>query len=154
VDSATGTRESDLNLAQALTLKESLLKLGYNVVFTRTADIFVPLTERIAMARRMRAQLFVSVHHDTPTARRAGVYYSPKPGSEDFAKSVSLALGPDAWVSPSSTSRFGRLYIDDFPGPAILIEFGPTRPVSREERIARAAVVASPIASFGKQYLV
>ena len=153
VDAATGTREADLNLAQALTLKEYLTRLGYSVGFTRTTDETVPLPERIARARRMGARLFVSVHHDAPTATRPGVYYSPHPGSEELARTIAAALGSDAWVRPSSASRFGRLYIDDFPGPAVLVEFGPTRPVSRDERIARAQAVASPIAEFTRRYV-
>lgn len=147
-----GTREADLNLAQALTLKEYLVALGYRVGFTRTSDVYVPRSERIAMARRMGARLFISVHHDTPTASRPGVYYSPHPGSEELARTVAAALGEGAWVRPSSASRFGRLYIDDFPGPAILVEFGPTRPISRAERIARAQAVASPIAEFARRW--
>jgi len=143
-----GTKEKDLNLAQALTLKERLVALGYRVGFTRTEDVYVPLTDRIKRARAMGALIFVSIHHDTPTATRAGVYYSPHPLSQGLAQVVQAALGVGAWALPSSRSRFGRLYIDDFPGPAILIEFGPTRPVSREERIARAQAVGSPIAEW------
>ncbi len=153
VDPATGTREADLNLAQALTLKEYLARLGYRVGFTRTTDETVPLPERIARARRLGARLFVAVHHDIPTATRPGVYYSPRPGSEELARTIAAALGPNAWVLPSSASRFGRLYIDDFPGPAVLVEFGPTKPTSREERIARAQAVASPIVEFARRYV-
>lgn len=69
-----------------------------------------------------------------------------------MARTVAAALGEGAWVRPSSASRFGRLYIDDFPGPAILVEFGPTRPISRAERIARAQAVASPIAEFARRW--
>jgi N-acetylmuramoyl-L-alanine amidase len=36
----------------------------------------------------------------------------------------------------------------------VLVEFGPTRPVSRDERIARAQAVASPIASYVQEVLV
>lgn len=153
VDPETGTREKDLNLAQALTLKEYLVALGYTVGFTRTADVYVPLTERIRMAKAQGAKAFVSVHHDIPTASGPGVYYSPHPLSRGLAERIAAAL-KGAWVRPSSASRFGRLYIDDFPGPAVLVEFGPTRPVSREERIARAQVVASPIASYLREVVV
>jgi len=149
-----GTKEKDLNLAQALTLKEHLVALGYRVGFTRAGDVYVPLPERIARAKAMGARVFVSVHHDTPTATRAGVYYSPHPLSQGLAQVVQAALGAGAWALPSSASRFGRLYIDDFPGPAVLIEFGPTRPVSREERIARARAVASPIAEWVRRAVV
>jgi len=140
-----GTKEKDLNLAQALTLKEYLLLWGYWVGFTRTKDVYVPPPERIALAQAMGARVFVSIHHDTPTATRAGVYYSPHPLSQGLARRLQAVLGPGTWILPSSASRFGRLYIDDFPGPAVHIEFGPTRPVSREERIVRARDVAPPI---------
>jgi N-acetylmuramoyl-L-alanine amidase len=140
-----GTKEKDLNLAQALTFKEYLLYWGYRVGLTRTQDVYVPLPERIARAKAMGARIFVSIHHDTPTATRAGVYYSPHPLSQGLARRFQAALGPGTWILPSSASHSGRLYIDDFPGPAVLIEFGPTRPVSREERMARARAVASPV---------
>lgn len=153
VDPETGTREKDLNLAQALTLKEYLVALGYTVGFTRTTDVYVPLPERIRMAKAQGAKAFVSVHHDIPTASRPGVYYSPHPFSKPLAERIAAALS-GAWVQPSSASRFGRLYIDDFPGPAVLVEFGPTRPVSREERISRAQAVASPIASYLREVAV
>lgn len=153
VDPNSGTRESDLNLAQALTLKEYLVALGYTVGFTRTTDVFVPRAERPRMAQAQGARVFVSVHHDTPTAPGPGVYYSAHPLSRSLAERIAAVLR-GAWVRPSSASRFGRLYIDDFPGPAVLVEFGPTRPVSREERIARAQAVASPIASYVQEVVV
>lgn len=153
VDPNSGTRESDLNLAQALTLKEYLVALGYTVGFTRTTDVFVPRAERTRMAQAQGARVFVSVHHDTPTAPGPGVYYSAHPLSRSLAERIAAVLR-GAWVRPSSASRFGRLYIDDFPGPAVLVEFGPTRPVSREERIARAQAVASPIASYVQEVVV
>ncbi|UTA52584.1 hypothetical protein MSS93_17575 (plasmid) [Deinococcus radiodurans] len=46
-------------------------------------------------------------------------------------------------------SPHGRLYIADFTtGPSILIEMGPTRPYTRDERIARCQPAANAIADF------
>jgi N-acetylmuramoyl-L-alanine amidase len=44
---------------------------------TRDADFFVPLQVRVQKARRVQADLFVSIHADafiTPTARGASVF--------------------------------------------------------------------------------
>ena len=44
---------------------------------TRDADFFVPLHVRVQKARRVQADLFVSIHADafiTPTARGASVF--------------------------------------------------------------------------------
>jgi N-acetylmuramoyl-L-alanine amidase len=50
---------------------------GMRVMMTRDADFFVPLRERVAKARRVQADLFVSIHADAayrPEARGASVY--------------------------------------------------------------------------------
>jgi N-acetylmuramoyl-L-alanine amidase len=47
------------------------------VMMTRDADFFVPLNERVQRARRVQADLFVSIHADaflTPEARGASVF--------------------------------------------------------------------------------
>jgi len=149
-----GTKEKDLNLALSLILKEYLMARGYRVGITRTEDVYLSSSERIKKAMEMGAYVFMSVHHGAPTATRFGVYYSPDPLSFALARKVQAALGPGTWILPSSASRFGRLYIDDFPGPAVLIEFGPTRSVSREEQIALARAVASLIAEWNSRAVV
>lgn len=58
-----GLLEKDVTLAVALQL-EALLKqrLGARVQLTRRSDIFIPLSERTAMANQLEADLFVSLH--------------------------------------------------------------------------------------------
>lgn len=58
--------EKDIVFAFAKTLKDILDKEGkYRVAMTRDSDVFVPLDERMNMARAARADLFVSIHADT-----------------------------------------------------------------------------------------
>ncbi|NNL19151.1 MAG: N-acetylmuramoyl-L-alanine amidase, partial [Boseongicola sp.] len=59
-------READLMLAFARELKEALLRTGrFDVVMTRNSDDFVPLQERMTLARTARADVFLSLHADS-----------------------------------------------------------------------------------------
>lgn len=74
----TGLREKDVVLAIALQLRDRLnAQPGMRAFLTRDADFFVPLQERVAKARRVQADLFVSIHADAfvrPEARGASVF--------------------------------------------------------------------------------
>ena len=77
-----GTREKDvvLRIAQKLRERINATRVGGNPMrafLTRDADYFVPLQVRVQKARRVQADLFVSVHADaffTPEARGASVF--------------------------------------------------------------------------------
>ena len=61
-----GVSEAVLMLTFARELKEALLRAGnYDVRFTREENVFVPLETRIAMAHRVQADVFISLHADT-----------------------------------------------------------------------------------------
>jgi N-acetylmuramoyl-L-alanine amidase len=67
-----GESEKALVLAFALTLRDRIEKTGkYRVVMTRTDDTFVPLDDRVRVARNQSAALFVSIHADA-LPRREG----------------------------------------------------------------------------------
>jgi N-acetylmuramoyl-L-alanine amidase len=69
---AGGTNEKELVLGFGLALRDRLEKSGkYRVVMTRTDDTFIPLTDRIKVARTQSAALFVSIHADA-LPRREG----------------------------------------------------------------------------------
>ncbi|RVT54022.1 N-acetylmuramoyl-L-alanine amidase [Rubrivivax albus] len=74
----TGLQEKDVVLAIGLALRERLNALpGVRAMLTRDGDFFVPLHERVAKARRVQADLFVSIHADAftrPQARGASVF--------------------------------------------------------------------------------
>ena len=61
----SGTFEKHVALAAAQELQRQLGGVGhYRVELTRTRDIFIPLPERVAIAQRRGAALFVSLHAD------------------------------------------------------------------------------------------
>ena len=85
----TGLREKDVVLALALQLRDQLNALpGLRVMLTRDADFFVPLNERVRKARRVQADLFVSLHADAffkPEARGASVFALSTHGASSSA---------------------------------------------------------------------
>jgi N-acetylmuramoyl-L-alanine amidase len=74
----SGLREKDVVLQVALQLRERINAVpGMRAMLTRDADFFVPLHERVRKARRVQADLFVSLHADaflTREARGASVF--------------------------------------------------------------------------------
>ena len=85
----TGLREKDVVLAIALKLRDRLNSVpGMRAMLTRDADFFVPLHERVRKARRVQADLFVSIHADaffTPAARGASVFALSETGATSAA---------------------------------------------------------------------
>lgn len=73
-----GTREKDIVLSIARRLKRMIdATPGMKAYLTRDGDYFVPLHVRVQKARRVKADLFISIHADAwikPTARGSSVY--------------------------------------------------------------------------------
>jgi N-acetylmuramoyl-L-alanine amidase len=71
-------REKDLTLATAQAVRDELLKTGrFRVALTRSDDRFLVLQERYSIARKLEADLFISIHADAAEdsdARGATVY--------------------------------------------------------------------------------
>ncbi len=88
-----GTREKDvvLRIAQRLQARINAASVGGNPMrafLTRDADFFVPLHVRVQKARRVQADLFVSIHADaffTPQARGASVFALSDSGASSAA---------------------------------------------------------------------
>jgi N-acetylmuramoyl-L-alanine amidase len=60
-----GLEEKTIVLDFAVLLRDKIEKTGkYRAVLTRTEDTFIPLNERVRIARAHQAQLFISIHCD------------------------------------------------------------------------------------------
>jgi N-acetylmuramoyl-L-alanine amidase len=69
---SNGEMEKNLVLGFALALRDRIEKSGkYRVVMTRSDDTFIPLNDRVKIARTQSAALFVSIHADA-LPRREG----------------------------------------------------------------------------------
>ncbi|MBI3148716.1 MAG: N-acetylmuramoyl-L-alanine amidase [Betaproteobacteria bacterium] len=86
-----GTYEKNITLAVANKLKAQIEReANYRVVLTRDGDYFVPLTARVEKARRLRADLFISIHADAfpkKSARGASVFALSENGATSAAAS-------------------------------------------------------------------
>ncbi len=85
----SGLREKDVVLAVALLLRDRINATpGMRAMLTRDEDYFVPLHDRVKKARRVSADLFVSIHADafiTPQARGASVFALSESGASSTA---------------------------------------------------------------------
>ncbi len=118
IDSGTkgldGQDEKDVVLAFGLKLREALERSGkYRVSMTRKDDIFIPLIERVRIARQLKASLFISIHADSVPrsegqAEGASVYTLSEHASDaeagrlaetenksDIIAGVDLSVEPD-----------------------------------------------------------
>jgi N-acetylmuramoyl-L-alanine amidase len=69
---SSGESEKNLVLGFGLALRDRIEKSGkYRVIMTRTDDTFIPLNDRVKVARNQSAALFVSIHADA-LPRREG----------------------------------------------------------------------------------
>lgn len=69
----SGLYEKNVVLDIAMRVREIMKKdyPFYNVILTRDSDVFIPLPERAEIANRNSADLFVSVHANSSTNRKA-----------------------------------------------------------------------------------
>lgn len=91
---AGGVYEKDIVFGFAQALQARLESGGrYRVRMTRDRDVFVPLSERVRLAREARADLFVSIHADSisaaPQVRGATIYTGSERATD--AESAKLA---------------------------------------------------------------
>jgi N-acetylmuramoyl-L-alanine amidase len=84
-----GSREKDVVLAIAKRLKRKMEELpNFRVMLTRDGDYFVPLHVRVQKARKVQADLFMSIHADAfiePTARGSSVFVLSEKGASSTA---------------------------------------------------------------------
>lgn len=88
---ASGVQEKRIVLAAALELRRRL-EAGRTcrVLLTRTRDTFLPLAERVEIARRREAALFLSLHADSaPGARGASVYTLSETASDAMSEALA-----------------------------------------------------------------
>jgi len=132
---ANGARESDINLAVSLKLRDQLQKAGATVIMTRQTDSMVApagntnnqdLAARVDIAEANRADLFIAVHaNDNENSQIAGAMtFFPSGKSDGLAAAVQSAVVKETNAINKGTSP-ATFYVLRKPSmPSILIEMG------------------------------
>lgn len=110
------TREKDIVL-QIARRTYSLLKKEHNikVYMTRNEDVFIPLKVRVAKARSLHADLFISIHADafaSRSVRGSSVFALSTRGASSSAASYLAQTQNDA-DQIGGVSRSGDKYLDN-----------------------------------------
>jgi N-acetylmuramoyl-L-alanine amidase len=134
-----GVYEKHLVLDYARELKQQLERTGrYSVLLTRDRDIFLPLRERVSLARRAEADLFLSLHvntHPKPETRGFSVYTLSENASDKEAAALAALENKADVIGGMNLGE----YSDDVQN--ILIDFAQTKTNELSVRFARDMVV-------------
>ena len=154
--------EKALNLAVALKLKTELEKRNFKVLTTRSRDVAISLGERVRAAADSKADLYVSIHHDSAVNRNARGYsvYAPRTCSMFPGESTALAAAIQREIVklPEVTDRgvrFADFHVLRAPMPAVLVELGFISNPDEERlmndpdrQAAEAAAIAAGIVNY------
>ena len=141
-------QEKTYTLLMAKTLRDILVASGFKVMLTRETDMFVDLEPQAAIARRAKADLFISVHYNavadvepkgvetfslTPagaTSTNGGSPNSRSPGNKNDSLNLSLAHQVHKSIlqrtdfEDRGLRRAGFMVLREIDMPGILIEGG------------------------------
>jgi len=158
---ASGSKlhEKDITLALAKKVAGLLKKIGYTVHLTRNSDVFIKLKDRTAMAKKYKANMFISIHANkaekkavsgiesfsmTPAGTSSTYAQKPSlssyPGNKNDANNIALTY----WIQRAlidKTKAYDRgikrarfMVLKEATCPSVLIETGFLSN-SREERL-------------------
>lgn len=151
---ASGNHENDYNLAVANRVVELLKQYPeFQVVPTRTTDVFLELSERVAIANEQDADLFLSIHANAfakPTTGGTETFYY-NANSKTLAQVVHKHLQGATKFPDRGVKATGFYVIKHTKMPAVLTETGfLSNPAENaqltspafQEKIAKALVAA------------
>jgi len=143
-----GTREKDVVLSVARELRKGLEATGrYKVQLTRDGDVFIPLRERVNIARLAQADLFVSLHADSNDhrdIRGASVYTLSEDASDREAASLAEKENMSDVLAGVDLSG------DNSPVASILIDLAQRDTMNRSVRFAERVITILPRATMVK----
>ena len=122
--------EKDVNLEISKILKEKLETNGANVIMTREDDSFVGLNDRVEIANKNKAQIFISIHnnalpdsaaHLKSTGSETYYFYQQ---SKELAKDDVESLAKETGFKNNGAKAQSFAVVRNTNCPAILVEVG------------------------------
>ena len=122
--------EKDVNLEISKILKEKFETNGANVIMTREDDSFVGLNDRVEIANKNNAQIFISIHnnalpdsaaHLKSTGSETYYFYQQ---SKELAKDVVESLAKETGLKNNGAKAQSFAVVRNTNCPAILVEVG------------------------------
>jgi N-acetylmuramoyl-L-alanine amidase len=162
------SKEKDIALEVALKLGKAIEESlpDVKVVYTRKTDVFVKLYERINIANKEKADLFISIHcNSMPNIKQRYVnngkaYYrtipNPVPrGTETFVSGFGRLAEQDAAVRENASILLEKDYKDNYEGfdpkdPESYIIFSLMKNVFREQSIKLASLMQDEYVKSGR----
>lgn len=153
-----GLTEKSIALAIAKHLGEDLVAEGATVIMTRESDVFIPLTERAAIANRNHADLFLCVHvnsngRDTHSSGSITFYHNADPISSTLADCIERQLPAVTGIPGIGIWSDTRIYDSGFSVlrnirmPGVLIETGFMNNANDRPKLANAGIQAAMAAA-------
>lgn len=120
-------------------LQDYLEDRGFDTELTRKQDEYkIPYSQRTSSATE--DDVLISLHFDTYLGGKKLIYFGQQEESYELAEAVDKFFASGD-LRASTSSRFGRLYIDDAKCPSILVEVDRIDRVTLEESVVRAFCV-------------
>ncbi len=154
------SREKNVALEVALKLGKAIEQTlpDVKVVYTRNTDVFVRLYDRIGIANKAKADLFISIHcNSMPLVWYKGKHI-PNPvtrGTETFVSGFSRLDEQDAAVRENASVLLEKDYKDNYDGfdpkdPESFIIFSLMKNTFRDQSIKLASLVQDEYSKSGR----
>ncbi|KEQ31397.1 N-acetylmuramoyl-L-alanine amidase [Pedobacter antarcticus 4BY] len=149
------SKEKDVALSVALALGENIQKEIPNakVIFTRTEDVFIPLYERIDIANRAHADLFISIHCNSMPSNMRGRTLTN--GVETFVSGSGRMGEQDVAIRENASILLEKDYKQNYEGynpndPESFIILSLMKNGFRRQSIKLATLIQSQYVSAGR----
>lgn len=148
-------REKTVALEVTLKLGKAIQAImpDVKVVYTRTGDVFVPLYERIGLANKVKADLFISIHCNSMPSNMKN--RTSVRGTETLVSGFQRLGQQDAAIRENASMLLEKNYKENYDGfdptdPESMIIFKLMKNAYREQSIRFATLIQNEFVATGR----